>query len=57
MINLGAYKEGTNPKVDYAIKMIDRMKTYLKQGMTEKRDLGDALQGLYLLLDEKASRK
>jgi flagellum-specific ATP synthase len=57
MINLGAYKEGTNPKVDYAIKMIDRMKTYLRQGMNEKRDLGDALQGLYLLLDEKGNRK
>ena len=57
MINLGAYKEGTNPKVDYAIKMIDKMKMYLKQGMTEKRDLGDALQGLYLLLDEKGNRK
>ncbi len=57
MINLGAYKEGTNPKVDYAIRMIDRMKTYLRQGMTEKRDLGDALQGLYLLFDEKGSRK
>lgn len=57
MINLGAYKEGTNPKVDYAIKMIDKMKTYLRQGMTEKRDLGDALQGLYLLLDEKGNRK
>jgi flagellum-specific ATP synthase len=57
MINLGAYKEGTNPKVDYAIKMIDTMKTYLRQGMTEKRDLGDALQGLYLLFDEQRNRK
>jgi len=57
MINLGAYKEGANPKVDYAIKMIDRMKTYLKQGMSEKRDLGDALQGLYVLFDEREAKR
>jgi flagellum-specific ATP synthase len=57
MINLGAYKEGANPKVDYAIRMIDRMKMYLKQGMGEKRDLGDALQGLYVLFDERETKR
>jgi flagellum-specific ATP synthase len=57
MINLGAYKEGSNPKVDYAIRMVDRLKTYLKQGMNERRDIGDALQGLYLLFDEVEAKK
>ncbi|MEW6417093.1 MAG: FliI/YscN family ATPase [Nitrospirota bacterium] len=57
MINLGAYKEGSNPKVDYAIRMVDRLKTYLKQGMNERRDIGDALQGLYLLFDEAGTKK
>ena len=51
MINLGAYKEGSNPKVDFAIRMIDRLKGYMKQGMYERRDLGDALQGLFVLFD------
>ncbi|MBF0405394.1 MAG: FliI/YscN family ATPase [Nitrospirae bacterium] len=46
MINLGAYKEGSNPKVDYAISMIDRLNTYLKQGMTEPRDFQTSLKGL-----------
>lgn len=51
MIVIGAYKTGTNPKVDFAIKMIDNLKTYLRQGMNEKRDFIDSLQGLYFLLD------
>lgn len=51
MIVIGAYKNGTNPKVDYAIKMIDNLKSYLRQGMNEKRDFTDSLQGLYCLLD------
>ncbi|MBF0457852.1 MAG: FliI/YscN family ATPase [Nitrospirae bacterium] len=46
MINLGAYKEGSNPKVDYAISMIDRLNAYLKQGMNEKRDFQSSLKGL-----------
>ncbi len=57
MINLGAYKEGSNPKVDYAIRMIDRLNTYLKQGINERRDIGDALQGLYVLFDEVEGKK
>lgn len=52
MINLGAYKEGTNPKVDYALKMIDRLRGYLRQGGNERRDFGDSLQGLFCLFDE-----
>ncbi|MGD1076246.1 MAG: flagellum-specific ATP synthase FliI, partial [Thermodesulfovibrionales bacterium] len=53
MINLGAYKEGSNPKVDYAIKMFESLKGYLKQGMHERRDLGDSTQGLYFLFEGK----
>ncbi len=52
MINLGAYKDGSNPKVDYALKMIDRLRGYLRQGINDRRDMGDSLQGLYMLFDE-----
>lgn len=51
MINLGAYKEGSNHKVDYAIKQIDKLKSYIRQEIHEKRDLADSIQGLYLLFD------
>lgn len=51
MINLGAYKEGSNPKVDNAIRMIDSLKAYLKQGMHERHDLAESIQSLRALLD------
>ncbi len=51
MINLGAYKEGTNPKVDYALNKIDKLKSYIKQGIEERRDFADSMQGLYLTFD------
>jgi flagellum-specific ATP synthase len=51
MINLGAYKEGANPKVDFAVRMIDKLRTYLRQDMNERRDFAESLQGLYLLFE------
>lgn len=51
MINLGAYKEGSNPRVDFAIRMIDKLRGYLRQGMHERRDFADSLQGLYFLFE------
>ncbi|MCX7771297.1 MAG: FliI/YscN family ATPase [Proteobacteria bacterium] len=53
MIKLGLYKQGSDPKIDYAISLIDRMKMYLKQDIDEKRDIADSIQGLVLLLNEK----
>ncbi len=53
MVNLGAYKQGSNPRLDRAIMMIDKLKAYLRQDMNEKRDYIDSLQGLYLLFDER----
>jgi flagellum-specific ATP synthase len=52
MINLGAYKKGSNFKVDYAIKVIDKLKNYLKQDMNEMIDYADAVQGLYFIFSE-----
>jgi flagellum-specific ATP synthase len=36
MINVGAYVEGKNPKIDYATKMIDKITEYLQQGIDEQ---------------------
>ena len=52
MINLGAYKQGSNFKVDFAIKLIERIKSYLKQDMHNLIDYADSLQGLYCIFDE-----
>ncbi len=51
MINIGAYREGTNPEVDRAIRMIGRLREYLRQGINDRRDMADTLQGLYLLFE------
>jgi flagellum-specific ATP synthase len=33
LINIGAYQRGSNPKVDYAIAMIDEVRSFLTQGI------------------------
>lgn len=35
LIDVGAYAQGSNPKIDYAITMIDEVNNYLKQGIEE----------------------
>jgi len=56
MINLGAYKEGSNPKIDLAVRMIDKLKAYLRQGMHDRRDLADSLQGLHFLFEDAGAK-
>lgn len=36
VITIGAYKEGTNPKLDYAIRMMERIRLFLTQAINEK---------------------
>ncbi|MCT4606719.1 MAG: flagellar protein export ATPase FliI [Marinisporobacter sp.] len=43
LINIGAYVSGSNPKIDYAIKMIDVLNSYLKQGIHDKFNYNDAV--------------
>ncbi|MBI5599107.1 MAG: FliI/YscN family ATPase [Deltaproteobacteria bacterium] len=47
LINIGAYKEGTNPEIDHAVKAIGRVERLLRQGMDEKVDYDDSLQQMY----------
>lgn len=51
MINLGAYKEGSNPKVDHAVKMIDLLRAFLRQSMGERFDFASSLSSLYSTFD------
>ena len=50
LINIGAYVKGSNPEVDRSIAMIDGVNTYLRQGMEEKIDFGQARRELMALL-------
>ncbi|MBF0541063.1 MAG: FliI/YscN family ATPase [Nitrospirae bacterium] len=46
MVNLGAYKAGTNPKLDYSLNMVDKLNAYLMQGMNEKSSFADSVKEL-----------
>jgi len=55
LINIGAYASGSNAKIDYAIKMIERVSTYLRQGIEEQEGFDDSIQKLCAMF-EKSSK-
>ena len=46
LIEIGAYKSGTNPLVDKAVEMKDEIDSFLKQGVFEKASFEETLQKL-----------
>jgi len=46
LINIGAYVMGSNPKIDYAVKMIEKANEYLRQGVDESANLESCVQSL-----------
>ncbi len=42
LINIGAYVQGSNPEIDYAIKMIDKVNAFLRQNISERVDFESA---------------
>jgi len=49
LINIGAYVAGSNPKIDYAIKMIDRINAYLRQDIGETVSFEESISQLNAL--------
>lgn len=49
LISIGAYKQGSDPKVDHAIKCIDKVNAFLRQDIPERTDYENCLQGLFAL--------
>jgi flagellum-specific ATP synthase len=43
LINIGAYVKGSNPRLDQAISVIDRVRAYLKQNIEEKATLAECV--------------
>ena len=46
LINIGAYKKGSNPNIDYAISKIDAVNGFLCQGTEEKFTFEETVQML-----------
>ena len=49
LINIGAYKSGSNPSIDYAISKIDAVNAFLCQDVEEKFDFETSVQMLKAL--------
>ncbi|BDV41451.1 flagellum-specific ATP synthase FliI [Geotalea uraniireducens] len=52
LINIGAYKPGSNSTIDYALAKMDGMLAYLKQGIHDGVTLDQSVQALGDLFDE-----
>jgi flagellum-specific ATP synthase len=46
LINIGAYKSGSNPRIDKAVKAIDGIQEFLKQKVDERADYTSCLRQL-----------
>ena len=55
LINIGAYVKGSNPRIDYAISMIDRIRDFNKQDMFENTTLEESVKKLEELLSNSKS--
>jgi flagellum-specific ATP synthase len=51
LINIGAYVSGSNPKIDFAIQMIDKINRYLRQDIEETVYFEDSVAQLDALFD------
>ncbi len=53
LINIGAYVEGSNGKIDYAISQIEAVTDFLRQGMNDAVGLDQTLDELTSLLQDR----
>ena len=53
LINIGAYAKGSNPAVDYAIKMIDKVNGFLKQDINDQYTFEKTMDMLDSIFKEK----
>jgi len=51
LISIGAYKSGTNPKLDFAISKIDQVNEFLMQGIHEKFSYEETLAQMKEILE------
>ena len=51
LINIGAYKAGSNPGIDHAIRKIEAMTAYQKQAIADPATLADSIEGLQQIFE------
>ena len=53
LVSIGAYKAGTNPKLDYALSKIDSINQFLQQGIDESFSYEESLAQLRKIMNTK----
>ena len=53
LINIGAYAEGTNPKIDRALRLMERINAFLRQPQEQGVTLAASREQLLRLMQEK----
>lgn len=53
LINIGAYKDGSNKKIDFAIEKIDIINSFLQQGVNEKFLFDDIVAQMKEIFEEQ----
>ena len=52
LINIGAYVKGSNPQIDHALSKISKLRSFLKQDMTEKAMFQDSINKLNSIIEK-----
>lgn len=52
LINIGAYQQGSNPDIDYALRHVGKVREFLQQGKTEGCPLEQTIQRMKALFTE-----
>lgn len=55
LVNIGAYKEGSNQEIDFALSKIGRVNEYLQQDVYEKFDFEQEIQMLQDIFQEESA--
>jgi len=56
LVRIGAYAAGSDPTVDWALKHLPAIQTYLRQGVEERADFGDTVERLETMWQSGATR-
>ena len=54
LINIGAYAEGSNPRIDAARRLIEPVRAFLKQGVHEQTSMAETVSALERIFTDEA---
>ena len=57
LINIGAYVQGSNPEIDYAITKNPLIQEFVQQGMNEKTSLNECEERLQQIFGDRLEEK